>query len=66
MYDMSCKRFHFFVNVEALHAGAMDTAKFSFRHLQTFCNSKNRTFRENVVIAHAESIFIVYGKMFPS
>ena len=48
------------------HAGAMDTAQFSFGHLQTFCYSKNRTLRENVVIAPAETIFIVYGKMFSS
>ena len=47
------------------HVGAMGTAKFSFGHLQTF-HVKNRKFRENAVIACAESIFTVYGKMFSS
>ena len=39
----------------------MDTAIIPFR---LFRIAKNRKFRENVVTAHAELIFTVYGKMF--
>ena len=43
------------------HVGVMDTAKFSFGHLQTF-----QKIRNSAKIACAESIFTVYGKMFSS
>ena len=48
------------------HAGAMDTAKIPFGHLQTFRIAKNRKFRENVVTARAAPIFTVYGKILSS
>ena len=45
------------------HARVIDTAKISFGHLQTFPQCE-KSVRENVVTARAESIFTVHGKMF--
>ena len=40
--------------------------KFHLGIFRLFRIAKNQKFRENVVTAHAESIFTVYGKMFSS